>query len=78
MTEEVICTSCKRFVKYGVRNVDDYISLCDHTGKVHIVSYTRKYAYCIHCGKEVYVSEIENYNSEEPIKQWHKQKGETK
>ena len=32
----------------------------------------------IHCGKEVYVPEIEDYNANEPMKQWHKRKGETK
>ena len=76
MTEEAICASCKKFVKYIVREAEDYVTMCDHKGKNHIIPYTRKYAYCIHCGKEVYVQEIEDYNANEPVKQWHNRKKE--
>lgn len=72
MTKTAICTSCRKFVKYIVKEAEDYITMCDYKGKNHIISYTRKYAYCFHCGKELYVPEIEDYNAKEPIKQWHK------
>ena len=78
MTEDyVICTSCRKFVKYVVKDAEDCVTICDSKGKNHIISYTRKYACCADCGKEVYVQEIEDYNANEPIKQWHRQKGKT-
>lgn len=66
-TEKVICASCRKKVDFITREGNDTANIKDSNGKVYHIPYVRKYAYCKECGNEVWVPEIDDYNSKAPF-----------
>ena len=79
-TKKVICASCRKKVDFIIREGYDtahIFELKDGKGKIHHITYVRKYAYCKECGNEVYVPEVDDYNANAPFNNPYG-KGETK
>lgn len=66
-TEKVICAGCRKKVDFIIREGDDTAHIKDSNGKIHYIPYVRKYAYCKECGNEVYVPEVDDYNTKAPV-----------
>ena len=67
--EKVICIHCRDYVNYTVTEVDD---VCIFRGES--IPYVRKDPLCDVCGNIVFVEEIEDYNVQEPLRLYKKDK----
>lgn len=70
---QAICTNCRKFVDYTVKEVDDVWQI-----KGEDIHYKKKLAFCKGCGEEVWVGELDDYNAESPWKIYRKKHGEIK
>ena len=68
---QAICTKCRKFVDYNIREIDAICKIKDE-----YITYKKKLAFCKECGEEVWVEELDRYNAEAPWEIYRKKHGE--
>lgn len=74
MRSKVYCINCNKYVPFYIKE-QELTGAVNHLPNAIQYTYKGKQAYCTHCGKEVFVPEVQDYNLDALFERYDQTKG---